>query len=311
MRWWLCILAIVLAVLGFVLWLGWGRSGQWAEVTGWSQLSTEERAWAQQGATDYLKLENAPHLEWLGHATLQVEWGGLSLLTDPVNSGRVKVAPRLFAEPVLIDSEPVDAILISHAHMDHLDNATLARLPSTRLYLPAGSERFLTDAVRARHEVVPVQLWEPLRLGALEIIPVPAAHGGWRYPWQRGLFACGYVVRQGEASLYVAGDTAAGAPFAEIRSKYAPRYAVLPIGAYSPEWFLRCRHLNPEEALDVAAALGAEYVIPYHFGTFRLSLEPVDEPLRRFAQAALSREQKWFLRLQGLHLTQSLSLSKW
>lgn len=295
MRWRLCISAIVLVVLGFVLWLGWGRSGQWAEVTGWSSLSPEERAWALRSNADYHELENRPELEWFGHATLQLEWGGVRLVSDPVNSSRVKVAPRLFEEPILSDAPAVDAVLLSHAHMDHMDNATLERLAPTRLYLPAGSERFLSEAVRARHEVQPVQIGEPFRLGDLELTPVTARHGGWRYPWQQGLFACGYVIRHGDEALYLTGDTALGEHFEAIRSKYSPRYAVLPIGAYSPEWFLRSRHLNPEEALQAAQALGAEFVIPYHFGTFRLSLESVDGPLRWWAASALMQEQKWLL----------------
>jgi L-ascorbate metabolism protein UlaG (beta-lactamase superfamily) len=297
MRYLFWILLVLSAFVAFATWLGWGRRGEWSQVIGWSAMTSAPRNWAVQSAASYEALENRPELKWLGHATLEIEWAGLRLVTDPVNSERVKVAPRLFKEPVLQDDEALDAILLSHAHMDHLDNATLERLLSTRLFLPAGTECFLSEAVLRRHEIVRVELWEPIQLGALRIIPVPAAHGGWRYPWQKGLFACGYVVQQGTDSLYVAGDTAAGAPFEEIRARYAPRYAVLPIGAYSPEWFLRCRHLNPEEALAAATELGAEYLIPYHFGTFRLSLEPVDQPLRRFAAAARQRAQKWFLPL--------------
>jgi len=291
----LCFLLLVSALIVCAVWLGWGRCGEWATVSGWAKVDEGERDWAERSAADYALWDSRPELKWLGHATMQIEWGGLRLVTDPVNSKRVKLAPRLFTEPALSDDEPLDAVLLSHAHMDHLDNATLERLSPTRLFLPAGSERFLTDAAKERHEVVLVQLWVPIRLGALEVIPVPAQHGGWRYPWQSGLFACGYILRHNEESLYIAGDTAAGAPFMEIRERYAPGIAVMPIGAYSPEWFLRSRHLNPEEALTAADALGAEYVVPYHFGTFRLSLEPADQPLSRFAASALQREQKWFL----------------
>lgn len=295
MKWCLFSLILCLALLGSSLWLGWGRSGQWSEVTGWSKVGEMERDWARQSQAAYQKLENRPDLQWFGHATMQIEWGGVRLLSDPVNSLRVQVAPRLFADPLLPDDTEADGILLSHAHMDHMDNATLERLPSTRLYLPAGSERFLSEAVLRRHEIVPVRIGEAFTLGALQITPVPARHGGWRYPWQRGLFACGYLIRHAGEALYLAGDTALGDHFAAIRAQYAPRFAVLPIGAYSPEWFLRCRHLNPEEALEAAAALGAEYVFPYHFGTFRLSLEPVDAPLRRWAAVALERGQKWLL----------------
>lgn len=295
MKWWLCSLALFLAMLGFVFWLGWGRSGKWSEVTGWSKLSESERRWQEQSADTYAVLDNRPQLSWLGHATMQLEWGGVRLVSDPVSSDKVKVAPRLFEKPVLGDASSFDGILLSHAHMDHMDNATLERLAPTRVYLPAGSERFLSAKVRRRHKIIPVRIGEAFLVGRLEITPVPARHGGWRYPWQRGLFACGYIVRHAGKTLYVAGDTAMGTHFQTIARDYAPDYAVLPIGAYSPEWFLRCRHLNPEEAVEAAAALGAEFVIPYHFGTYRLSLEPVDAPLRRFAQVAPEQGVHWCL----------------
>lgn len=273
--------------------------GSWAEVTGWNQLGEAELLLAQESEDAYSKLENRPELSWGGHATLRVEWGGQRLVADPVFSARVKVAPRLFEDPVLADGLVSDAILLTHAHMDHLDNATLERLSPTRLYLPFGSERFLSEQVLARHEIVPLQIGEVAFLGDLEIIPVPAQHGGWRYPWQRGLFACGYVIRHQDETLYLAGDTAMGEHFEAIAADYAPRFAVLPIGAYSPQWFLRSRHLNPEEALEVAGILNCEFVVPYHFGTFRLSLERVDAPLKRWAAAALAAKKQWFLPVEG------------
>lgn len=274
-------------------WLGWARSSNWQQATGWAQVLPAERAWLARGQQSYATQSNAPVLNWEGHATLRIDWGGVRLVTDPVVTGRVKVAPRLFPEPLLDTTAAFDVVLISHAHMDHLDNASLAQLAPTRIILPAGSQRFLSEPVRRKHQLIPIHVGDSISVGAVEIVAVEAAHGGWRYPWQRGLFACGYVIRYGGESLYVAGDTAQGSHFKLIAASYAPRYAVLPIGAFSPEWFLRKRHLNPEEAIDAASILGAEYVIPYHFGTFRLSLEPPLEPLPRFARVAYERGQKW------------------
>ena len=295
MKWvvWFLLVCVILSTFAF--WLGWGCRKHWSIVTGWAALPAEELAWERFSKASYEKTIGYPELQWFGHSTIGIAWNGRYLLTDPVISGRVKLAPRLFDQPCLDETKPVDAILISHAHMDHLDNASLERLLPTIIYLPSGSERFLSETVRKRHTVIPVKMGVPFSIGALEVVPVPAKHGGWRYPWQRGLFACGYIVRANMDELYIAGDTASGPHFSEIKDEYHPRYAVLPIGAYSPEWFLRKRHLNPEEALDAAAALNAEFVIPYHFGTFRLSLEKVDEPLNRFAREALKRKQKWVL----------------
>lgn len=285
--------ALLLATAAY--WLGWGRRTTWQAATGWDQLSDAELDWQQASAASYAARPNAPILSWAGHATLCIEWAGLRLLADPVAANCVKVAPRLFSEPVLDVAASCDAVLLTHAHMDHMDNATLEQLPPSRIILPAGSERFLSAAVKLKHAIVPIQWGQPLQMGAVEIVAVPAVHGGWRYPWQRGLFACGYVIRLNGEVLYLAGDTATGPHFQQIRDAYAPQYAVLPIGAYSPEWFLRQRHLNPDEALAAAEELGSEYVIPYHFGTYRLSLEPEAEPLPRFARAAYAQQKKWLL----------------
>tara|TARA_B110000285_G_scaffold77816_1_gene89629 strand:- start:4057 stop:4965 length:909 start_codon:yes stop_codon:yes gene_type:complete len=285
----------LLLFCGAAYWLGWGQRTSWEESTGWSRLSDVELELPVESARVFEAIGSAPRLSWWGHATVRIDWMGLRVLVDPVASSRIKVAPRRFAQPQLNVDTVCDVILITHAHMDHLDVATLEKLAPARLLLPAGSERFLSDAVLSRHVVQPVALGEVIKVGGLEMIPVPARHGGWRYPWQRGLFACGYIFRAEGEVLYVAGDSAMGPHFKEIGQRYAPRTVFLPIGGYAPQWFLQSRHLNPEEALDVAADLGAEFVIPYHFGTYRLSLEAIDEPLLRFASAALAHHQKWFL----------------
>ena len=297
MKWLICCLFGLLLFCGAAYWLGWGQRTSWEAATGWSRLSDVEREFAAESARAFDGIESAPRLSWWGHATVQIDFFGLRFLVDPVAASRIKVAPRLFEQPQLNIETGSDVILITHAHMDHLDMATLEALPPARLLLPAGSERFLSEVVLSRHVVQPITLNEVIQLGGLEIIPVPARHGGWRYPWQKGLFACGYIVRAEGEVLYVAGDSAMGAHFKEIGQRYAPRTAVLPIGAYAPQWFLQGRHLNPEEALDTAAALGVEFVMPYHFGTYRLSLEAMDEPLLRFSHEALRRSQKWMLPL--------------
>lgn len=279
----------------FLYWMGWGQLGPWDEVSGWAQLPSTLREMAIQNRHDFESEPNAPQLHWRGHATMEIAWQGQRFVIDPVASARINVAPRRFRDRQLDTTQRFDLILLSHAHMDHLDNPTLAQLPPARIVLPPGTQDFLSAAVRQRHEVVPLALGERITLGDLEIIPVPARHGGWRYPWQRGYTACGYIIRHQDKSLYLAGDTAMGPHFEAIARDFAPDYAVLPIGAYAPRWFLKSRHLNPEEAWQAAKILGVDYVVPYHFGTYRLSLEAMEAPLLRFAQLATGRRGRWLL----------------
>jgi L-ascorbate metabolism protein UlaG (beta-lactamase superfamily) len=289
MIWVLCILLPGLIGAGFAWWLGWGRRDCWEQVSGWERLEPETRNHFENAARAYQQETGFPDILWHGHATIEINWADRRILFDPVASRRVSIAPRWFCRPILDTGRSCDALFLSHAHMDHLDNPTLERIPPTRIYLPRGTERFLSRKVAGRHEV---HLLEPDQAAAvgddIEVIPVPARHGGWRYPWQRGLFACGFVVRHGDTAVYIAGDSAAGSHFADIGRRYSPRLAVLPIGAYAPQWFLQKRHLNPEEAVAAALALGVDFVVPCHFGTYRLSLEPMDEPFRRFARSVVA-----------------------
>lgn len=289
------LLALIAAGLVFLIWLGWGRSRSWQASIGWDALPEAARARAAESLAAFTAESGAPRLRWWGHATLEVDWVGQQLILDPVASARIQLAPRLINDLKLDVSQHYSLILLTHAHMDHLDNPTLERLPPSQIILPAGSEDFLSARVRKRHKVLPLELGEVFAFGELQVIPVPARHGGWRYPWQKGYWACGYLIRHAGRSIYIAGDTSMGPHFEAIARDYAPDYAVLPIGAYAPQWFLQSRHLNPEEAWQAAATLGVAYVIPYHFGTFRLSLEPVKEPLLRWATGADSREIPWLL----------------
>ena len=287
----------VLILLGAsgMFWLGWGRTGDWRKVSGRSRFSESEEKWLEQSQEDWEDEASAPNLEWWGHATVRIDWKGTTLLSDPIRSSRVKVTPRMFVSPRIEANLSADVILLTHGHMDHLDNPTLEALAPTRILIPEGTERFLTERVCQRHEIIRINLGQTIQVGSLQVIPVPAEHGGWRYPWQKGYFACGYIIRSDQKTLYLAGDSARGDHFRDIGETFHPQFAIIPIGAYSPEFLLRKRHLNPEEALDAAAALQCEYVMPYHFGTYRLSLEPMDQPLTRFATEAEKRQQKWIL----------------
>lgn len=297
-------ISAVLASLGIcslgAFWLGWGRRTTWQAATGWDRLPQTDRERFREGNRAMAKASDSPRLQWLGHSTLLVEWAGVRILFDPVLGRTVSGVPRLFEPSTWPADSVLDAVVLTHAHMDHFHPPSIGRLRAAAMILPRGMERLLGETIREAFPLTLAEASDPLTVGPLEILPLPALHGGWRYPWQKGLKALSYLVRLGERSLYVAGDTAWGEHFASVGKHHAPDYTVLPIGAYAPACLLRKRHMNPEEAVRAALELKSRFVMPCHFGTYRLSMEPWTEPLTRFAAASRGHPFKIFLPIDGL-----------
>jgi L-ascorbate metabolism protein UlaG (beta-lactamase superfamily) len=227
-----------------------------------------------------------PRLTWIGHAGFLVTLDGCSVLIDPVFSGRVGGVYRRYCPPGLsFDQLPsIEAILITHNHYDHLDAGSIGRLDSrTPVVVPQGLGRWMRRRGRRVHEL---GWWETIALGRVEITLVPARH--WS---RRGLLDTnaswwgGYVVRVGDDAVYHAGDTAWFEGFDEIRRRLGPfRAAMLPVGGYDPAWFMEHHHLNPEQAGRAWFELGAERLVPMHWGSFQLTDEPLAEPHRRLLE---------------------------
>lgn len=230
---------------------------------------------------------------WLGHGSFLLRWGEVRVLVDPVFKKWMGLARRRTPLPDMTRLKEATFALVTHGHMDHLDEGSLRATGVETVLLPERTETFLSKEYRKRCRTV--RLGETLEVSGLRITVVPAKHGGWRYPWQKGYFACGYVIENGRRTIYVSGDTAYGTHFGEIGKRWRIDIALLPIGAYAPQWFLRSRHLNPEEAAQAAKELGAGFVVPFHFGTYRLSLEPFAEPMQRWERVAKELEIRWGL----------------
>jgi L-ascorbate metabolism protein UlaG (beta-lactamase superfamily) len=221
---------------------------------------------------------------------------GVNVLTDPIWSLRASpvsfVGPRRHHPPGLrfLDLPPIDAVVLSHNHYDHLDLPTLRRLQAAhhpRFFCGLGNQALLERAGLQR--VTELDWWQSVPLTAtVELIAVPAQHFS-----NRGLFDrdrtlwLGYVLRGPAGLAYFAGDTGAGPHFAEIRKRLgAPRLAVLPIGAYRPEWFMSAVHESPAQTLEAHQQLGAGTTVPMHFGTFALGDDGQDEAPRTLEAAA-------------------------
>ena len=222
-----------------------------------------------------------PVAVWIGHATWALRLGGKLIVTDPIWSRSIGGAVRRLVAPgVALDAMPaIDIVLVSHDHRDHMDLPTLRRLPDSALYIvPVGNAARL-----AKPNVVEFDWWQSFTAGDLEISLVPARHWSMRMPWNRNdTLWGGWVIRAPEGTAYHAGDTAWGDHFAEIGARVGPiDWAMLPIGGYAPRWFMAPQHIDPVEAVQAWEALHARRLLAMHWGTFRLTDEPIGEPPAR------------------------------
>lgn len=233
--------------------------------------------------------DNRLTVAWLGHATVLLNFHGSWVLTDPalerrigVGRGLAKLGPKRLVEPALRPGElpALDLVLLSHAHMDHTDLGTLRRLSTgTPVVVQTGNR----DLVRRFHRVTELAWGEETEIHGLRVESTESRHWGARMITDRHRGYGGYLLQKAERTVLFAGDTAYTDALTPLGRRRPIDLAILPIGAYNP-WI--ANHASPEQAWAMFKALGAEYVLPVHHSTFRLSREPVDEPIRRFLAAA-------------------------
>ncbi len=234
---------------------------------------------------------------FIGHSSFFLQLGGKNILVDPNFARWIFVLKRLRRPGLkLRELPPIDAVLVTHAHFDHLHRPSLraiARLTRWHsgkrpvIVVPRNVRDLVSDLGYGR--VVELDWWQNVRLGHVELTHVPARHWGARMLRDMHRGYGGYVLRAGRHSLYHAGDTAYFEGFREIGERLQPQVAMLPIGAYNPASF-RAVHTSPEDAVQAFVDLGAQWMVPMHYGTFRLSQEPVDEPLQRLRREGQRRK---------------------
>jgi len=220
-------------------------------------------------------------LTWLGHASWLVQLDGVSLLVDPVlepqlfGGVRRSVAPGVAAAAL----PPIDAALVSHSHYDHLDLPTLVRVRAPVLAGLGLAGLFEQQGLSATE----LGWWRAAPVGGVRVTFVPAQHWSRRgLRDQNATLWGGFVIEGRSARIYHSGDTAYFEGFEEIGARFPGLdAALLPIGAYDPAWFMERQHMNPEQALRAFEDLGARTFVAMHWGTFKLTDEPLDEPPRR------------------------------
>jgi N-acyl-phosphatidylethanolamine-hydrolysing phospholipase D len=255
---------------------------------------------------------------WVGHSTVLLQIGAVNVLTDPMWSERA--SPLAFAGPkrwvppgIAFDQlPPIDVVVQSHNHYDHLDARTVVKIadafPSATWMVPLG----LAEFVRARGatRVVELDWWGDTRAAELRVTCVPAQHfSGRGFGDRNATLWSGWTLADDRRGVLFAGDTGYHPEFGAIGRRLGPfDVALMPVGAYEPEWFMRPAHMNPDEAVRAfreligdAAGIGnrRRVMVPIHFGTFKLTDEAMDEPpawtRRAWREAGLDGRDLWLL----------------
>jgi len=232
---------------------------------------------------------------WIGHASILINHKNVTVLTDPQFSDRASpfsfLGPkRVTPSPVKIDDLPdIDVVIISHNHYDHLDEKSIRNLTSAqqniKYLVPLGLKSLLQEW--GARNVIELDWWEPIEIDGVKFQPTPVKHWSKRtfFDRNKSLWA-GWMMQWSDFAFYFAGDTGYSSDFKQTVEKLRnPDLAAIPIGAYEPRDFMKSAHINPEEAVRVFNDLGAKYAIGIHWGTFKLTLEPMNEPPNRLKKA--------------------------
>jgi L-ascorbate metabolism protein UlaG (beta-lactamase superfamily) len=230
---------------------------------------------------------------FIGHSSFFLQTGGRNVLVDPVFAKRLIVLRRQRHPGMLIEQmPPIDVVLVTHAHMDHLNLPSLRRIVrATRRLRGRGPEIVVPHGVNdlvselGFRRVSTLKWWQGIEAAGLQITMTPCRHWGARMFSDTHRGYGGYVIDSGGQSVYHSGDTAYFDGFAEIGRRLSPEVALLPIGAYFPDSY-RAVHTSPEEAVRGFLEVGAKWMVPMHYGTFRLGREPMDEPVKRLRAEA-------------------------
>jgi L-ascorbate metabolism protein UlaG (beta-lactamase superfamily) len=228
---------------------------------------------------------------WIGHATVLINFFGITILTDPVLYPRIgirlpgfTIGPKRLTAPAIEFHElpKIDVVLLSHAHFDHFDLRTLHRFDENTNVITASNTRDLLRWTRLR-DITELRWGERKTLntaaGEIDISAFPVKHWGARKRRDDYRGYNGYLLERNGRRIIFAGDTAMTDNFAELRRHGEVDLAIMSIGAYNP-WIRS--HCTPEQAVEMADAAGARFIMPVHHQTFRLSFEPLREPIERF-----------------------------
>ncbi len=246
------------------------------------------------------------YILWVGHSTLLLDIGGVKILIDPVFSDRLLTVRRIRnLSYSLRDIMPVDFVLISHNHIDHIETDVLKILRNSCRYLIPDGLGYYMRRNNIRNYVL-FDWFESYQEKETEFVFVPAQHWSQRgiFDRNRSLWG-GWIIRRGSFSIYYAGDTGYFNIFSRLKKMYGIfDLSILPIGAYSPRWFSYKNHMSPYDAFRAFADLNSKRMLPVHWGAFRLGKERCSEPIRRlfslWEKERIEEERLVFLPVGGV-----------
>lgn len=278
---------LFLGLIGFLLYGYWFHMSQLPKAT-FRELDHKPRPseWREDEVT----------FTWIGHSTILLHLYGVKIITDPVLSeglgvrvpGLGRIGPKRFTPPALTREEigNIDLILLSHAHMDHIDLPTLRQLADPKTYVITAKN---TSRLIKRMKFGNIEEMEPghrvQTSQGLTITAIPVRHWGNRYPWNTNYGYQGYLIEKNGVSILYPGDTAY-LSMRDLPQKHGSIDLVfMPIGAYKPDSYQQA-HCTPEQAWQMFLESGGRWMVPIHWDTFVLSREPVEEPIQRLLAAA-------------------------
>ncbi|RUO47659.1 MBL fold metallo-hydrolase [Pseudidiomarina aquimaris] len=237
----------------------------------------------------------APQITWLGHATFLLQYRGLTILTDPILSERASplsfTGPERLTPAPLTVSElpPIDVVVISHNHYDHLDEETIAGLgPAVNYMVPLGLSEWFSEQGIGSERVHEFDWWQQANFGPLAVTATPSQHWSARSLWDKNetLWASWHL-QIGDWQVWFGGDTGYNPyQFKEIGQRFPDiDDALIPVGAYLPRWFMQPQHVDPAEALQIHNDLGASRSYAMHWGTYQLAAESIEQTRQDLAAA--------------------------
>jgi L-ascorbate metabolism protein UlaG (beta-lactamase superfamily) len=236
-------------------------------------------------------------LTWIGHASFLIQFNDLNVLVDPNFANWLFLLKRVKRSGLRLEHlPPIDLVLLTHAHFDHFHKPTIRKLPHPKIgVMPWG----MGDLARnlGFERIVELDWWDSFSQRDWKVTLTPCKHWGARTLRDHHRGYGGFVLQYQGRTIYHAGDSAYFEGFKEIGRHLAPEIALLPIGAYHPESF-RNVHMGPDEAMVVFKELKAKWLVPMHYGTFKLSFEDLDEPPRWLRE--LAREEGLLRRVKFL-----------